>query len=116
MWKRFILWDYSRATWQYDLMVGIIVAFIFLTPRAWFRDQPRIHQASSIAMLPTENGGLVYFVDTALLSRIPENQRADKLSEMLQVRTGNRHLKVTRVEPILDAEGELEGYMAFARP
>jgi hypothetical protein len=116
MWKRFILWDYSRATWQYDLMVGIIVAFIFLTPRAWFRDQPRIHQASSIAMLPTENGGLVYFVNAALLERTPENQRVNKLSEMLQVATGNRSIKVTRVEPILDAEDELEGYMAFARP
>jgi hypothetical protein len=27
----------------------------------------------------------------------------------------NRRLSVTRVEPILDSEGELQGYMAFAR-
>ena len=40
--KRFILWDYARASWQYDVMVGIILAFIFLTPRDWFRDQPRV--------------------------------------------------------------------------
>ena len=39
--KRFILWDYPRASWQYDVMVGVILAFIFLTPRSWFRDQPR---------------------------------------------------------------------------
>ena len=39
MLKRFILWDYPRASWQYDVMVGIILAFIFLTPREWFRDQ-----------------------------------------------------------------------------
>jgi len=116
MLKRFILWDYSRASWQYDLMVGVIVAFIFLTPRAWFRDQPRIHQASSIAMLPTENGGLAYFVELDLLTKVPENQRVARLTDMLQNRTGNRHLQVTRVEPILDAEDELEGYMAFARP
>jgi len=25
-------------------------------------------------------------------------------------------LNVTRVEPVRDSEGELEGYMAFARP
>jgi hypothetical protein len=41
--KRFILWDYPRAGWQYDLMVGLILAFIFLTPRDWFRDQTRGH-------------------------------------------------------------------------
>ena len=54
--KRFILWDYPRASRAYDLMVGIILAFIFLTPREWFRDQPRIPpKASSIAMLPAMN-------------------------------------------------------------
>ena len=74
MLKRFILWDFPRASWQYDVMVGIILAFIFLTPRDWFRDQPRIPNASSIAMLPSENGSLVFFVDRELLDRIPENQ------------------------------------------
>ena len=33
MLKRFILWDFPRATWQYDVMVGIILAFIFLIDR-----------------------------------------------------------------------------------
>ena len=116
MLKRFILWDYSRASWQYDLMVGLIVAFIFLTPREWFRDQPRIPQASSIARLPNENGSTEFFVDTELLARIPEAQRVFRLTGLLQSRTGNRNLQVMRVEPILDAEGELQGYMAFARP
>ena len=53
MLKRFILWDFPRASWQYDVMVGIILGFIFLTPRDWFRDQARIPNASSIAMLPS---------------------------------------------------------------
>jgi len=116
MLKRFILWDYSRASWQYDVMVGIILAFIFLTPRDWFRDQPRIPGASSIALLPSENGSSVFFVNSELLAGIPENQRASKLTEVLQVRMSNRRLAVTRVEPVLDSEGGLQGYMAFARP
>jgi hypothetical protein len=33
----------------------------------------------------------------------------------LQSRMSNRKLSVTRVEPIRDSEGELQGYMAFAR-
>lgn len=116
MLKRFILWDYPRASWQYDVMVGIILAFIFLTPRDWFRDQPRIPHASSIAMLPSENGSSVFYVDSEMLAGIPENQRVAKLSQVLQTRMSNRQLLVTRVEPILDSEGELQGYMAFARP
>ena len=54
--KRFIFWDYPRAGWQYDIMVGLILAFIFLTPRDWFRDQPK---ASSVVMLPSESGANV---------------------------------------------------------
>jgi hypothetical protein len=116
MLKRFILWDYPRASWQYDVMVGIILVFIFLTPRDWFRDQPRIPNASSIAMLPSENGSSVFFVDRELLAGIPENQLTERLTQVLRARTGNRRFRVTRMEAILDSEGELKGYMASARP
>jgi len=115
MWKRFILWDYPRASWQYDVMVGIILAFVFLTPRVWFHDQPRIPTVSSIALLPSEKGDSVFFVNSTLLAGVSEQLRAAKLTEILQARTSNRSLVVIRVEPVLDAEGELEGYMAFTR-
>jgi len=115
MLKRLILWDFPRASWQYDCIVGLILAFIFLTPRDWFRDQPRIPHASSISLLPAEKGSSMFFVDSQLLAGTTENQRVAKLSSALQTRMGNRKLSVTRVEPILDSEGELLGYMAFAR-
>src|SRR5882672_11054138 len=85
--KRFVLWDYARATWQYDVMVAIILAFIFLTPRAWFRDQPRIPR---VAMLPGEHGSDMYWIDPELLSGIPENQRLAKLGEILKTSTGRK--------------------------
>jgi hypothetical protein len=37
----YLWWSYPRGSLQYDIMVGIILAFIFLTPRHFFRDQPR---------------------------------------------------------------------------
>lgn len=116
MLKRFILWDYPRASWQYDVMVALILAFIFLTPREWFRDQPRIPTASSIAPLPSENGSSVFFVSSELLDGVAENQRAATLTQVLRARTSDRQLRVTRVKPVLDSEGGLQGYMAFARP
>lgn len=109
MLKRFILWDFPRASWQYDVMVGIILAFIFLMPRAWFKDQPRIPNASEVA--PGQ-----YFVPPKVLSDVPENQRAGRLAQLLPARRDGRRVVLTRVEPILNSEGELQGYMAFARP
>ena len=37
----FLWWTYPRGSLEYDVMVGLILAFIFLTPRQFFRDQPR---------------------------------------------------------------------------
>jgi hypothetical protein len=39
---RTVFWSYERGSWPYDLMVVAIVAFVLLTPRSWFHDQPRL--------------------------------------------------------------------------
>lgn len=110
--KRFILWDYPRACWQYDVMVGLILAFIFLTPRGWFRDQPR---ASNIVMLQAHEGTQVLWIAPELLADVPEEQRRSKAVHLLQNRFG-RHLELLRLEPILNSESEIDGYMALAKP
>ena len=33
-----LFWTFERATWQYDLMVIAILAFIWLTPPEWLGD------------------------------------------------------------------------------
>ncbi len=34
--SRVLFWTYSRGGWQYDIVCGFILAFIFLTPKAVF--------------------------------------------------------------------------------
>jgi hypothetical protein len=49
VWRAFY-WTYDRATWQYDLWVIAILAFVWLTPPDWLGD-------------PTANGpGLIGIV------------------------------------------------------
>ena len=33
-----LFWTFERATWQYDLMVIAILAFVWLTPPGWIGD------------------------------------------------------------------------------
>src|ERR1700756_609584 len=40
--SRTIFWSYERGSWQYDIICVVILAFIFLTPRSWFRDRPTL--------------------------------------------------------------------------
>jgi hypothetical protein len=110
--KRFLFWDYPRAGWQYDIMVGLILAFIFLTRRAWFRDQPR---ANSIVMLPSEHGETVFWMDAEQLSSTAENARPAQASALIEARTGKKY-RVARLEPIVDSEQEIKGFMAFTTP
>jgi hypothetical protein len=112
--KRFILWDYPRGGWQYDLMCAGITLFIFAAPRQWFRDQPRIPHASQITSLPS-HGESVFWVETELANSFPEKERVAQLGKVLTARTGKKQ-DLIRVEPIYDSEHEIKGYMAFARP
>jgi hypothetical protein len=34
--SRVIFWRYQRGSWQYDILCGLILAFIFLTPKDVF--------------------------------------------------------------------------------
>ncbi len=105
--KRLILWDYERGVWQYDVMCGVILLFLAFAPRVWFRDQPRIPHASQIS-----EG--VFWMEPDLVDSVPEQQRLDKLGKVLSERTG-RKLTLTRIEPIVDSEKEIKGYMAFSK-
>lgn len=96
-------------------MVGVILVFIFLTPRSWFRDQPRTPQASLVALLGAGHGNSVFWIEPELLAGVPEDQRLAKLPGILQSRTGKMHA-ISRLEPVVDSEGEVKGYMAFAKP
>src|SRR5712692_6390974 len=37
---RSLFWTYRRGSWQYDIIVIVILAFIFLTPGSWYTPQP----------------------------------------------------------------------------
>jgi hypothetical protein len=109
--KRFLLWDYPRASWQYDVMVALILAFVFLTPRTLFRDQRRV---SSIVELPSGKGRS-FMVEPGLLESVPDTERNARVDELLRARFGKIG-RIERVEPILNPEEELTGYMVFIQP
>lgn len=110
--KRLIFWDFPRASWQYDVVVALILAFLFFTPREWFRDQPRQTQ---ISLMAQEQGHMVYLFEPRLFQDVPETERGQKASDLLKARFGKRP-KVTKVEAVLDTEEELVGYKIFTQP
>jgi hypothetical protein len=110
---RFIFWDFPRATWQYDVMVGLILAFVFLTPRAVFKDQPK---AASVVMLPGEGGSPQFLIEPKSLAGITgADDLKKKATELVNARY-KTNKPVTSVEPVYDDEEQLIGYSASIRP
>jgi hypothetical protein len=108
--RRFIFWDFARATWQYDIMVGLILAFVFLTPRSFFKDQPR---AASVVLLPGEGG---YWIDPSLLAGVPEADLKAKAAVVLVNSRYKVNQPVTNVQKLYDDDEQLIGYSASVRP
>jgi hypothetical protein len=113
LFKRLIFWDFPRATWQYDVVVGLILIFIFATPRTWFHDQPK---EASLILMSSLHGSNRVFIATELLDKVPEPSRLGKAEGLIRQRTG-KSWHVVRVEPIRDeAEQEIRGFIAYTAP
>ena len=54
LWNAFY-WTYERATWQYDVMVVAILAFVWLVPPDWIGD-PMAHDAGLLAWIGSKIG------------------------------------------------------------
>jgi hypothetical protein len=48
---RGLFWTYERGSWQYDVMVILILAFIWLTPASWLGDPMAMQSGGLIQSL-----------------------------------------------------------------
>ncbi|MEP7351957.1 MAG: hypothetical protein ABI824_01865 [Acidobacteriota bacterium] len=106
--SKFIFWEFHRTSWQYDVVVVLILLFIWKTPREIFNDQPK---AASISMLPSQQG---FLLDPNLLADVAESDRPKAATELVQKRFKTAAV-VNHVEPVYDEE-ILTSYMAFTTP
>jgi hypothetical protein len=56
--KSYFYWTYARGTVHYDVMVTLILAFIFITPHLWdYGDKPSTLSFPTHPMSVTSDGG-----------------------------------------------------------
>ena len=110
-----IFWSYRRGSWQYDLIVVIILAFIFLSPRDIFLDQPRPPTVQEIESLQDDNGTLVFWVDPDVVENSTPEEVDARLHDLLKQRSG-KNLRIIDKKPTTDAEGAVRAYLVYAQP
>lgn len=67
--KSYFYWTYPRGSFHYDVMVTLILAFIFITPHLWdFGDKPSVLAGPSQPVMVTGDGtghGLIITVQAS---------------------------------------------------
>jgi hypothetical protein len=77
--KDIILWKYERASWQWDILCLLIVAFIFLTPKAWFDKREKLATQTSRLIVKAQDFSLEKDEMTRRVKELSGNQNAEIL-------------------------------------
>lgn len=112
---RSVFWSFRRGSVQYDLIVAAILAFIFLTPREFFGDQPRPPVVRQVQEVGDSRGTMVFWVDPTTVDAATDEERDARLRELLHQRSG-LNLEIVTVERSIAPEGDLHAYIVYARP
>jgi hypothetical protein len=120
--SRTFFWSYERGSWQYDIAVILILVFVLLTPRGWFRDQPQVGlpaNPSQVELLSKDGENEMYRVDARVLAppeRIPALQ--NDLHNALQKARPDLHdgrFSIGTIEPQRDEKGNVVAYEVTIR-
>jgi hypothetical protein len=114
--RDFILWSYERGTLQYDVMVSLILLFVFLSPY-WinFHDKPveRNPHPSGVVVTPEIAGGFVYQIEGSAISGKDEAAVRQQLLRIVEPISGE--VSITRYEALRDPQGHVLSYKVWAQ-
>ena len=112
--ERAVFWSYERGSWQYDVIVLAILAFIFLSPRSWFQDRPTLqltdlrHNQGFVEVAHGKDTAS-YLVDARLVEAQAPQKPEDAIREILRQRV-EKPLTVKSVDTIRDRNNVILGY------
>lgn len=113
--KGFLLWSHERGSWQYDVMVVLILVFVLLTPARFFHDQPVYNPslARDIVRMDANAHGVRYRVSAALLASYEDDPR--HAAQEVFTENLSHPFTITRIEPIRAQEGAIVWYDVWVR-
>jgi hypothetical protein len=112
--RGFILWSHERGTIQYDVMVTLILLFVFFSPRLInFNDRPveRNPHSTGVVVYPDGAGGLVYEVDAKAVHSGDDSAVQTQLLRVIEPISGET--SILRYEAITDKKGTVVSYKVW---
>lgn len=115
--RDYVLWSYERGTIQYDVMVTLILIFVFFSP-FWinFNDKPverNPHPTGVVVIVPDAAGGFIYQIEASAISARDESAIHDQLLHIVEPISGE--VSITRYEVVRDRTGQATSYKVWVK-
>jgi hypothetical protein len=114
--RSYILWQHERGTLHYDIMVTLILIFIFASP-IWinFNDKPAPANPhpTGVAVTTDAQGGLVYEIPAGSISAGDDMAIRDQFMRMIQPISGA--VEIVKYEGISDHSGKVQSYRVWVK-
>lgn len=111
--RSYVLWTHPRGGFHYDVMVTLILAFIFLTPRSVFKDSPSSFRLHHNEIVVRQDGANGFSCDvSAMAVRLDGKDATAALERALEPVTGA--ITISRYTELRDTSGKLTGYRVWA--
>jgi hypothetical protein len=114
--RNYVLWSYERGTIHYDVMVTLILLFVFFSPKLInFKDKPveRNPQRTGVMVIPDGQGGLIYQVDAAAIAGNNDGAIRNQLLQIIEPISGE--VSISNYEAVRDRSGRILSYKVFVQ-
>jgi len=114
--RSYIFWQHERGTLHYDIMVTLILLFIFSSPY-WinFNDKPvprNLHQTGGVMVTLDAQGGLVYEISAGTIAPGDDQSVRDQLLQVIKPISGE--VSIVKCEPVSD-KGKVQSYRVWVK-
>jgi hypothetical protein len=112
--RGYILWSYERGSLHYDIMVTLILLFVFVSPRLInYKDKPveRNPHLTGVVVIPGEKGGFIYQIQASAVTAPEAGDVRRQLEQIIEPISGA--VSITRVEPLKDSSGRTLSYKVW---
>src|SRR5579863_1032411 len=112
--RDYLFWSYERGTIQYDVMVTLILLFVFLSPRLInFKDKPVEHNPhrTGVVVVPDGQGALIYQIEASAIVDKDDSALRSQLLQIIEPISGE--VSITKIEPVRDSSGRVLSYKVW---
>jgi hypothetical protein len=113
--RGYILWSYERGTIQYDVMVTLILIFVFFSPY-WinFKDKPveRNPHHIGVVVSPDGHGGFIYQIEGKAIQGKDDASIRGEMLNIIEPISGE--VSITKYESVNDRPGHVQYYRVWA--